>query len=39
MNIGNSEQPDNNKRNVTISSSREMNEILERYSIFTQDAD
>ena len=29
----NSEQPDNNKRNVSESYSTEMNEVLERYRI------
>ena len=34
-NIGNSEQPDNNQRNVNESYSTEMNEVLEVYRIFT----
>ena len=37
--IGNSEQPDSNKRNVSESYYREMNELLERCCIFTQDTE
>ena len=38
-NIGNSEQLDSNKRNVTESYSTKMNEVLERYYIFIQDTE
>ena len=36
-NIGNSEYPENNKRNVNESYSTKMTEVLERYCKFTQD--